>query len=588
MIPGAAYFTALQPNGLRAPTPYETRGSASTRFHLENDHGVDWLVGANGRRLFSFGVCCIDQGATPNTDDRKNPPYGAYRYYLSPDEWANDTLGRLANWGFNTVGAWSDNAHLLAPKRPDLLFTPILHIGSSAGAPWRDMWDPKVVETMDAVARDQIRAFQRDPRIVGYFSDNEMGWWNGAMWDWAFKAGTASRRQVVNLLQKTYHGSWVALNRDFDPEGAHSLAELTKQGHLFLRPGGDGIRTVHAWMEVVSDRYYSLCRQIIKRYDSGALYLGDRYISNFYPEVARSAGRYCDVVSTNVNADSDDGAFARFYLPALHAAARRPLMITEYYVAAKENRSGDGNNSSGFPVVATQAVRARVFTRETSTFAQTPYVVGAHWFQYYDEPGKGRGDGENYDMGLVDVQNRPYDEVIEAARLARPERTHRVTAPPKTDARDGVPIVPAKSLKDIGWWLNHGALMPPQGSPTRGDLYVARQDDAIYGAVYWNEDRFAEAFYRGGKVPASEEASLTFRFAGQADVSATIRLTDEGAHRSPWLIASKWGVRSWAIFRIMQAPEKPNSLPRFVANLTTRGRAYEVAWSGTYPLEKNP
>jgi hypothetical protein len=34
--------------------------------------------------------------------------------------------------------------------------------------------------------------------------------------------------------------------------------------------------------------------------------------------------------------------------------------------------------------------------------SEPPYVVGADWFQYYDEPTHGRADGENYNFGLVD------------------------------------------------------------------------------------------------------------------------------------------------------------------------------------------
>jgi hypothetical protein len=38
-------------------------------------------------------------------------------------------------------------------------------------------------------------------------------------------------------------------------------------------------------------------------------------------------------------------------------------------------------------------------------------VVGAHWFQYCDEPFGGREDGEDYNMGLIDNMNRPYEEL---------------------------------------------------------------------------------------------------------------------------------------------------------------------------------
>ena len=52
--------------------------------------------------------------------------------------------------------------------------------------------------------------------------------------------------------------------------------------------------------------------------------------------------------------------------------------------------------------------------------AALPGFVGAHWFQWTDEPVLGRMDGENYNIGFVDVTNRAYKELVDAARL-----THR-------------------------------------------------------------------------------------------------------------------------------------------------------------------
>ena len=42
------------------------------------------------------------------------------------------------------------------------------------------------------------------------------------------------------------------------------------------------------------------------------------------------------------------------------------------------------------------------------------YFLGVHWFQWQDQPVLGRMDGENYNIGLVDVTNRPYPELVQA------------------------------------------------------------------------------------------------------------------------------------------------------------------------------
>jgi hypothetical protein len=50
--------------------------------------------------------------------------------------------------------------------------------------------------------------------------------------------------------------------------------------------------------------------------------------------------------------------------------------------------------------------------------AAHPEVIGTHWFEWIDEPVTGRFDGENYNIGFVDVTDRPYDELVAAAKVA--------------------------------------------------------------------------------------------------------------------------------------------------------------------------
>jgi hypothetical protein len=52
-------------------------------------------------------------------------------------------------------------------------------------------------------------------------------------------------------------------------------------------------------------------------------------------------------------------------------------------------------------------------------------VVGLHYFQWNDQPVLGRFDGENYNIGLVDVCNQPYPELTEAVRQTN-ERLYEV------------------------------------------------------------------------------------------------------------------------------------------------------------------
>ena len=42
--------------------------------------------------------------------------------------------------------------------------------------------------------------------------------------------------------------------------------------------------------------------------------------------------------------------------------------------------------------------------------------MGTHWFQWWDQPSTGRFDGENYNIGFVNVTDQPYEEFIEGLR----------------------------------------------------------------------------------------------------------------------------------------------------------------------------
>src|SRR5258708_22404055 len=215
---------------------------------------------------------------------------------------------------------------------------------------------------------------------------------------------------------------------------------------LFLRPGGEGIRIERQFLELLAERYYSLVRDIIRKYDRRALILGDRHQSFYYPEVARASARYVDAVSSNLNASWSDGSFARFYVETLHRLSGKPVLIGEFYLCARENRSGNKNSRGVYPVVDTQKERAAGFRTTLQALLRTPCVIGMDWFQYYDEPTHGRYDGENFNFGLVDIHDRPYEALTSAASALDlvALKNQQITARP--DASQGVPRAPPNPL----------------------------------------------------------------------------------------------------------------------------------------------
>src|SRR2546425_6883741 len=107
------------------------------------------------------------------------------------------------------------------------------------------MWDSKIIERMDQIAREQIVPLREDPRLLGYYSDNEMGWWNATLFKMTLEhaPGSGQRQRLIKLLRETYHNDWSELLKDFETEGVGSFEELDQRGMLYLRLGSNGIRT---------------------------------------------------------------------------------------------------------------------------------------------------------------------------------------------------------------------------------------------------------------------------------------------------------------------------------------------------------
>jgi hypothetical protein len=534
--------------------------------------------------------------------DENKPSYAAWQHYADSNQWAEATLNRLKSWSFTTVGGWSDFGTLKQCPDPKVAFTPVLHVGSTAGAPWLDMWDPKIIERMEQVARDQILTVRDAPRLLGYYSDNEMGWWNAALFRMALEQapGSGQRQRLLSLLRETYHSDWSELLKDFDPEGAGSFEELDQRGVLFLRGGSNGMQTMRKFLGLMAERYYSLVHEIIRKYDPRGLVLGDRYQSFYYPEVARASGRYVDAASGNLNAGWNDGSFARFYLDTLHALTGKPVFVSEFYMVARENRSGN-ENKPGFPVVDTQKQRVAGFRRTMETLLRTPYVVGADWFQYYDEPTHGRGDGENYSFGLVDIHNRPYESLVLAAASLDCTSLKSVRYSARLDASQGVPPAPRDPFSQFeptlalkAWDRERGFVQPSSDYPL-ADLYVCWNPEAIYLGLY-AQDVVEVACYRDKKVPEPDRAEWVVQV---GESGRTIRARIGGGAK---LVINEPVVRMTHLSgvelntRCIAAMELPASLfgltrfrsgdrVEFASTFYTHCRTYRVEWRGEFTLQ---
>ena len=91
----------------------------------------------------------------------------------------------------------------------------------------------------------------------------------------------------------------------------------------------------------------------------------------------------------------------------ISAVLNMPVMIGEWHFGALDV----GLPASGIGHVHDQAARGQAYRVYLEDAAANPYCVGVHWFTLYDQSALGRFDGENYNIGFLDVCNRPYEEL---------------------------------------------------------------------------------------------------------------------------------------------------------------------------------
>jgi hypothetical protein len=476
----------------------------TSHWTLAAENGVEWLKTPCGDRFYSIGVNILDGG---NGEHAKlGDAYTGYdwqKFAPTISDWSEETRHRLTAWGFNSAGGWS-----LPPQQLRLPTVIDLELGRRAKFHWFDPFSPDTEARMMAIARDSVAPFHGSPYRIGYFSDNEVGWWAGALFGFfSMKpADNITKQRWVAMLRQHYGDDWTRFTADFQPpDGVASWDGLLAARQLTaLRPGRHGIDAVREWAGLVAERYYTLAERAIRAADPEALYFGDRLPIYYDPAAVRAMAGHVDAIAINYNVDAGDGWLARYFFDSLEKlSGRKPVLITEWFFAARENRTGNRNNGH-LMTVETQAERAQGAAAATRNFAALPEIVGAQWFQYYDHPKGGRADGEDYNFGLVDVSDRPYEKLTQALAAANRDAAaiHAAAVPGRASAPDGPIMLPhaevdvhAKSLAD---WPKPASLLPPlkpsPGAVDFGEVYLSWSERGLalgtIGQDYFDIDLF--------------------------------------------------------------------------------------------------
>ena len=144
----------------------------------------------------------------------------------------------------------------------------------------------------------------------------------------------------------------------------------------------------------------------VKKHDPNHLNLGLRFGGSAPDEIIKASKGFNVFSFNNYGYVVNPKTIQRIYdLTGL------PMIIGEFHFGVP----GRGL-APGLAQTANQEERGAAYRYYVENAAANPALIGTHWFQWMDQPSTGRNDGENYNIGFVDVTDRPYTELINASK----------------------------------------------------------------------------------------------------------------------------------------------------------------------------
>ena len=416
-------------------------------FRTHHDGTRWWLVDPDGCLFWSVGLDCVRPGITaacgglgpaltwtpePGSEyaeacHRDDAGVQAVDYLAAnfirafgPDvwreHWAEIVLAELRRTGFNTVGNWSEWAIARAAGFPYVRPLSLrLEHTPNVYRDFPDVFAPSFASDAAAFA-EQLRETADDPALVGYFLMNEPTWGfatetpaAGMLFN---TPACASRRALADFLRERY-ASDAALAAAWGIDATFAAAA---EGP-WNTPLSEAAKTdLAAFSTLMVERLFTALSDACRAVDPDHLNLGARYYT-VPPRWALDGMHAFDVFSINCYRERGPDEIGE----RLADVVDRPVLIGEWHFGALDA----GLPASGIGRVRSQEDRGRAFRIYTEDAAAKPWCVGAHYFTLYDQSALGRPDGENYNIGFLDVCNRPYEPLARAARASH-ARLYRV------------------------------------------------------------------------------------------------------------------------------------------------------------------
>ena len=400
----------LVPKSVVRPSRYGglagPRRKATGFFRVEKIDGRWWFVDPEGCRFWSVGVNGAGlappltrivgrdksfasiptaaqvpaPGAEP--DPLRDPVslFAANEILRFGAEWktpaAQLTARRMRAWGLNTAYGPDLNASLDgAPTKQPYVY-PLAGWqrvpGAIMGMP--DVYSPEFARRVDADATRQLASLRDDPWMIGYFIGNEPPW----------------PARESELVDRVLAGPDSTLKQRFKARLAAGDTPAARKQLVFA-----------AFTE-----YLRIVNAAVRRADPNHLNLGIRFGGTPPDEVIALAHGF-DVYSMN----KYRWAPPKEFIDRVYAIQDLPILIGEFHFGVPER-----GLAPGLVQAMNQTERGVAYSYYVEHAAEHPAIVGTHWYQWIDQPATGRFDGENYNIGWIDVTDRPYPELVAAAK----------------------------------------------------------------------------------------------------------------------------------------------------------------------------
>jgi len=389
----------------------QTRAKATGYFRVERIDGRWWFVDPDGHLFLSAGVNGVGTGSGTRVQGREDffaalppaelgpPARGASFYTWNLQrrhghgwrpKWADAAALRLAAWGFNSIHYWGPRGGQPGAEEPRVPYAQMLRwqLGPAImGMP--DVYGEDFARRVDESAATQLESRSRDPWMLGYFIGNEPSW-------------PGREGQLVDLLLAA----------------PASALQARARAHL---AAGDTPERRKSFVLAAFRRYLDVINAAVRRHAPNHLNLGIRFGGDPPAEVM-DAGRGFDVFSLNIYRYAPP----RATLDRVYGLMGLPMLIGEFHIGVPER-----GLAPGLVQAMNQEERGVAYRYYVEQAMAHPGMVGTHWFQWVDQPATGRNDGENYNIGLVDVTDQPYAELVAAAKTthARLLAVHRGQTP---------------------------------------------------------------------------------------------------------------------------------------------------------------